>query len=368
MDIALTTNAKLKLFFFAFIVCWGSAFSQGNSKFRVVLDPGHGGEDPGAHYGGVKEKDIALSVAQKVGKLLDKESVQVVYTRKTDVFIELDERCTIANKADANLFVSIHCNAEDKLTASGTETWVMGQAKNALHLEVAKRENSVISYEADKTKYQGFDPAKPETFIGLMLQHEQSAFQSIDLARMVQDGFTNGLKRKNRGVKQGPFWVLHRTAMPSILIELGFISYRPEREYLNSDAGQDELAESIVKAIVAYRQEYFVAGDSEYAEPAAREQKAVPAIADKPASETTDAGRRGEMYKVQIAASGRDLPLKPSNFKGLSNITKEKGKTLIKYYYGSTSDREKANALLAEARAKGYPEAFIVMFRDGKKI
>ncbi|MGQ2983896.1 N-acetylmuramoyl-L-alanine amidase [Flavobacterium sp.] len=367
MGIAFTTNIKLKLVFFVFIVCCGSGWSQGNARFRVVLDPGHGGEDPGAHYNGIKEKDVVLSVAQKVGKLLDKEDVQVIYTRKTDVFIELDQRCNIANKANANLFVSIHCNAEAKNVASGAETWVMGQAKNASHLEVAKRENSVISYESDKAKYQGFDPSKPETFIGLMLQHEQSAFQSIDLARMIQDGFTNDLKRKNRGVKQGPFWVLHRTAMPSILIELGFISYKPEGEYLDSEAGQDELAASIAKAIVAYRQEYFVAGDTEYTEPAPKEKNVTP-IAEKPVKEKPAATKKGETYKVQIAASGKDLALEPSNFKGLRNITKEKGKTIIKYYYGDTSDKEQADRLLAEAKAKGYAEAFIVIFKNGRKI
>ncbi|MCW4470265.1 N-acetylmuramoyl-L-alanine amidase [Flavobacterium sp. MFBS3-15] len=360
MGSATSTNIKLKLAFFIFIVCWGSAFSQGNAKFRVMLDPGHGGEDPGASYNGVKEKDVVLSVALKIGKILEKQDVQTGYTRKTDVFIPLDERCSIANKANANLFVSIHCNAEPKKSATGAETWVMGPAKNASHLEVAKRENSVISYESDKTKYEGFDPNKPETFIGLMMQHEQSAFQSIHLAKMVQDRLVGDLKRKDRGVKQGPFLVLHRTAMPSILIELGFLSYVQEGQYLDSEAGQDEMAESIAKAILAYRQEYFVPGDVDYVAPLAKDEPKVKA----PKGEAP----KGQIYKVQIAASGRDLDLVPSNFKGLSEITKEKGKSIIKYYYGNTSDKDQANALLAEAKAKGFPEAFIVVFKDGRRI
>ncbi len=365
MGIARASNMKLKLAFFIFIVCCSTAFSQGNSKFRVVLDPGHGGEDPGAAYNGVREKDVVLSVGLKLAKLLENEGVQVLLTRKTDVFIELDERCAIANRADADLFISIHCNAEPKKTAYGAETWVMGAAKNASHLEVAKRENAVISYESDKEKYEGFDPNKPETFIGLMLQHEESMFQSIHLSKMVQDGFTGGLNRKDRGVKQGPFWVLHRTAMPSILIELGFLSYQPEGEYLNSEAGQDELAGSIAKAVVAYRQEYFVPGSVDYVEQKVSER---PKSKKAVQADTKQSNEKGEVFRVQIAASGRDLDLVPSNFKGLRDITKEKGTSIIKYYYGNTSDREQAKALLEEAKAKGYPEAFIVTFKNGRKI
>jgi N-acetylmuramoyl-L-alanine amidase len=221
---AMRGNTKLKLAFFTFIVCCSTAFSQGNSKFRVVLDAGHGGKDYGAVYYGFIEKNIALNVTLKVGKLLEKDAgTQVLYTRKTDVFIELDERPEIANKADANLFVSIHCNGEAKKQAYGTETFVMGTTKNASNLEVAKKENAVISMEADKTKYAGFDPMRPETLIGIQLLQEAYVDQSIIVASKVQNGFTDDLKRKNRGVKQAPFWVLHKTAMPSILIELGFL-------------------------------------------------------------------------------------------------------------------------------------------------
>ena len=162
---------KLKLAFFTFIVCCSAAFAQGNSKFRVVLDAGHGGKDYGAVYHGFIEKNIALDVTLKVGKLLERDGgVQVIYTRKTDVFIELKDRPDIANKADANLFVSIHCNGEAKKMASGTETFVMGMTKNASSMEVAKKENSVIELEADKRSYAGFNPNSPESLIGLTLQ------------------------------------------------------------------------------------------------------------------------------------------------------------------------------------------------------
>ncbi|AWH86989.1 N-acetylmuramoyl-L-alanine amidase [Flavobacterium album] len=363
----MTTNNRLKLAFLVFIACMGTVFAQGNSKFTVVLDAGHGSQDTGASYHGFKEKDVTLSVVLKTGKLLEKEGVKVIYTRKTDVFIELDERCNIANKAEADLFVSIHCNSETKKTASGAETYVMGTAKNASHLEVAKKENSVINFESDKTRYEGFDPNKPETIIGLTLLNEQSAFQSIDLAIKIQDGFRKSLRRKDRGVKQAPFWVLHRTAMPSILIELGFISYKPEGEYLTSDAGQDEIAEAITKSIMDYKKEYFIAGDVSYTETrnddtpkSAPKAVSVPKSVEAP--KMISAPKKGESFKIQIATGGKDLALKPSNFKGLKNVTKDKSASTIRYFYGETTDREKAGKLLAEAKAKGYKDAFIVAF------
>jgi N-acetylmuramoyl-L-alanine amidase len=384
-------DMKLKLFFLTFIIACGSAFAQGNSKFRVVLDPGHGAKDYGANYHGFVEKNIVLNVALKVGKILEKESdVQVVYTRKTDVFIELDERCNIANRADANLFVSIHCNGEVKKTAFGTETFVMGSTKSASNLEVAKKENKVIDLENNKQRYAGFDPNKPETLIGLSIQQEAYINQSIEMASMVQDNFTNDQKRKSRGVKQAPFWVLHRTSMPSILIELGFISYQPEGEFLNSDKGQDDMAESIAKSILAYKKEYFVPGTQDYKEPVVpADTKPVGKVADaKPAvkpseikaienraaeakaSETKAAATstKGVIFKVQISASGKTLELVPSNFKGLSPISKEASGTIIKYYYGETNEYSEAKELLEKAKEKGFSSAFVVAFKDGKKI
>ncbi|MES2485594.1 MAG: N-acetylmuramoyl-L-alanine amidase, partial [Bacteroidota bacterium] len=261
----MTGHKNLKLTFFTFIIFCGTILAQGNAKFRVVLDAGHGGKDYGAVYHGFIEKNIALNVALKVGKILEKENIEVIYTRKTDVFIELKERPNIANKADANLFVSVHCNGEAKKTAFGTETFFIGNSKNASNLDVAKKENSVVTLEANyKVKYGGFDPNDPESIIGITLGQEQNITQSIDLASKVQAVFTDDLKRKSRGVKSAPFWVLHKTAMPSILIELGFLSYKQEGEYLNSEAGQNELAASVAKAIVQYKKEFFVPGTEEY--------------------------------------------------------------------------------------------------------
>ncbi|OYQ33193.1 N-acetylmuramoyl-L-alanine amidase [Flavobacterium cyanobacteriorum] len=371
-------NRKIKLALLFFIAFSVSGFAQMGGKFKVVLDAGHGGKDYGAIYHGFIEKNIALNVALKVGKILEKDpGVQVIYTRKTDVFIELIERPNIANKADAHVFVSIHCNGEAKKSAFGTETFVIGNTKNASNLEVAKKENSVIILEKDsKTKYAGFDPNSPETLIGLVAQQEAYINQSIDLASKVQDNFTEGLKRKSRGVKQAPFWVLHKTAMPSILIELGFLSYKQEGEYLNSEEGQEEIAEAIARAILDYKKEYpasiNVADDEtprrdDLGQPATNKTKPAETKSPEPDKEDKPLAK-GTVFKVQISASGRDLELKPSNFKGLNNITKDASTSVIKYFYGETSNYSEAKQLLEEAKEKGFTSAFVVAFRDGKKV
>lgn len=359
----------------------GITFAQGNARFRVVLDAGHGGKDYGAIYNGFIEKNITLNVALKVGKILEKDpAMQVIYTRKADVFMELRERPDVANKADANIFVSIHCNGESKKAAFGTETFVMGTTKNASNLEVAKKENVVIKLEKDyKTAYSGFDPNLPDNLTAGMVQQEAVVNQSIDLASKVQDNFTQGIERKSRGVKQGPFWLLHRTAMPGILIELGFLSYKEEGEYLNSEKGQDEMAGAIAKAITAYKKEYFVAGTNEYDEttvvttPEKQVADAKPKTETKPKTEpakpATEVSTSGEIvFKVQISASSTNLETSPSNFKGLNNVTKDASTTIIKYFYGASSDYGNAKELLAEAKARGYDSAFVVAFKDGKKI
>lgn len=374
----MTGNMKLKLTFLTFIIFCTALFAQGNSKFKVVLDPGHGGKDYGAIYHGFIEKNIALNVALKVGKLLEKDpAVDVIYTRKTDVFIELTERPNIANKADANLFVSIHCNGEVKKTAFGTETFVIGTTKNASQLEVAKKENSVITLEKDyKVKYAGFDPNAPETLIGITIQQEAYRSQSIDLASRVEEIFKEDLNRNKRGVKQAPFWVLHKTAMPSILIEMGFISYLPEGTYLNSDEGQEDMAKAIAKAILSYKKEYFTGGDSDDTPVIVIDKKQPkaekPEVVEKPSKNAENnspaASAKGVVFKVQIAASGKTLELVPSNFNGLSNISKDDSSPVIKYYYGETSEYNNAKELQEQAKGKGYSSAFIVAFKDGKKI
>ncbi|MBE99764.1 N-acetylmuramoyl-L-alanine amidase [Flavobacterium coralii] len=363
----------IKLAFVVFIIFSSICLGQSGSKFKVVLDAGHGGKDYGAIYHGFAEKNIALNVALKVGKLLEKHSdVELIYTRKSDVFIELNERANIANDAKANIFVSIHCNGAVNQSAFGTETFVMGLTRNASNLEVAKKENDVIYLESDyKVKYKGYDPNKPETAIGFEIMQQEYLDQSIDLASKVQDAFTYDLKRKSRGVKQAGFLVLRNIYMPRILIELGFLSHKPEGEYLNSEAGQDKLAKAIADAILAYKKEYFIplAQSTVKPEPAKvikPEPEAEPVAVKQ--SNDSKATADGVIYKVQIAASSKDLETVPSNFNGLDDISKDTSTSVIKYFYGSTGSYDQAKELQAQAKAKGFDSAFVVAFANGKKI
>ena len=236
-----------------------------SSRFRVAIDAGHGGHDPGAMYSGRVEKEITLGVALKVGKILEASpGIDVIYTRKTDVFIELVERANIANRANADIFVSIHCNANKDLKASGTETYVMGKAKTASAMEAARRENSVITLEKDyKKKYEGYDPNNPESQILIGLTVEQYMANSIDLAVRVQGEFEGKLGKKDRGVKPAPYMVLHKAAMPRILIEMGFVSNPTDGSFLNSEEGQQQIAGAIADAIVSYQREYYGTGPDE---------------------------------------------------------------------------------------------------------
>lgn len=364
-------NTKLKLVFLLFIMFCGTSFAQGNAKFKVVLDPGHGGKDFGAIYHGFVEKNIALNVALKVGKLLEQDdNIQVIYTRKTDVFTELAERPNIANKADADIFISLHCNGEVKKAAFGTETFVMGPTKNASNLEVARAENNVVTLEKDyKVKYEGFDPSKPESLTATL--QEPVLSNSIDMASKIQDVFTNTVKRKNRGVKYAPIWALQKLAMPGILIELGFISYEQEGAFLNSENGQDDMAKAIAKAIQSYKKEHYTGSGQD--KPVAttvtpRQQPSETKPVETNTSAATASAEPGIVFKVQISASSRSLETVPENFKGLNNITKDSSTAVIKYFYGAADTYAEAKELLETAKEKGYTSAFVVAFKDGKKI
>lgn len=258
------TKIKVVLTFLLFSISFVH-YSQ-SGTFKVTLDAGHGAHDFGASYNGHVEKNINLAVVLKIGKLLEQNpKIDVIYTRKTDVFIDLVERANIANRANADIFVSIHCNANRNTAADGTETYVMGMSKIASNLEAAKKENSVITLEKDyKTKYEGFDPNSPETMIGFTLMQEEYLDNSISLASKVQNGFADlGKKIRGGGVKQAPFMVLHKAYMPRILIEMGFISNYVEGNILDSEEGQNDIARAIANAIISYKNEYFGAGESD---------------------------------------------------------------------------------------------------------
>lgn len=354
-----------------------------SQKFKVTLDAGHGGHDYGAVYHGHIEKNIALAVVLKVGRILERSSgIDVVYTRKSDVFIDLIERANIANRADANIFVSIHCNANKNNAADGSETYVMGMSKNASNLEAAKRENEVITLEKDyKQKYEGYDPKSPESWIGTTVIVEEYQNNSIALAGKIQEQFLDA-GRKSRGVKQAPYMVLHKAYMPRILIEMGFISNPTEGARLDSEEGQEQMAESIANAIIAYKKENFGSGNDDAVKPS---QKVEPIKIDtikKPTVKTPDVKKpdtKPEVkpepissgiatFKVQLSASGTKLDPVPSNFKGLSNISVSNEGNLYKYMYGETTSYDDAKRLLSEAKSKGYTSAFVIAFKNGKKV
>lgn len=365
-----------KLLLFLLVISCGLAFSQ-EQKFKVTLDAGHGAHDFGAVYHGHIEKNIALAVALKVGKILEKNpNIDVIYTRKTDVFIDLVERANIANRAESNVFVSIHCNASKNNSAEGSETYVMGLNKNASNLEVAKKENSVITLEKDyKQKYEGFDPNSPESMIGVTLIQEEYLENSIALAGKVQENFTNYIGQKDRGVKQAPFMVLHKAFMPRVLIEMGFISNPTEGGRLDSEEGQQEVAQSIADAIVIYKKEFFGEGANEpvmekptprkIEKPVEIPVKTEPLILDS-SKEIVDA--KGIVFKVQLSVSSKNISPVPANFKGLNTITTSFENNLYKYMYGETANYETAKKLLQEAKSKGYETAFLIAFKDGKSI
>ncbi len=343
-----------------------SSFVTSNIKrthqFIVVLDAGHGGKDPGRPTkNGYIEKDIALKIVLEIGAELEKNpNIKVIYTRKTDVFVDLFERGKIANRAKADLFVSVHCNAHHT-QAEGAETYVLGIHRNKTNFDVAKAENEVIYLEEDyEKKYAGFNPNSPEAVISLTLAQEEYLDQSIQLASFIQDEFTNKLKRKDRGVKQAGFIVLHQTVMPSVLIEAGFITNDSEGSYLNSKRGQNEISNSITDAIINYKKTLDQnVGDEIFAEEIASDNK--PDVIEDTSGPTV-------VYKVQIAAGSRKIDTKPYNFKQLEDISYEKENNLYKYYYGSSTNYNKILEMENVAKLKGYKSSFIVAFKEGKRI
>ncbi|WP_411896121.1 N-acetylmuramoyl-L-alanine amidase [Winogradskyella sp. A2] len=334
--------------------------AQQDDKFVVVIDAGHGGGDPGNLGNGHKEKDIALKIALEVGKALENNNdIKIIYTRKKDVFIELYERANIANKADADLFVSIHCNAHSS-QAYGTETFVLGEKNTGRNFEVAKRENEVIFLEENyEENYAGFDPSSPESTIAIGIEQEVYVEQSIVLARKIEDNFIGKSKRKSRGLKQASLLVIRNTYMPSVLVEVGFLTNKREGAYLNSKKGQSSMANAIKDAIINYKKEL----DQNIGTNIVGLNGELPGSVQE-LTQVYD----GVTFKVQIAASSKNLAPKSYNFNGLTDITKDKVGNLYKYFYGKTSDYIKANQLLQEAKTKGYTSSFVVAYKNGEKV
>lgn len=362
------------------LLCLLTFFAGASAKqFTVVIDAGHGGKDPGALGKRGREKDINLRVAKEFGRLVQENmsDVKVVFTRDDDVFVPLQDRSAIANRANGDLFVCIHVNASKTSAACGAETYTIGLAKSDANFEVAKRENSVILLEEGyKERYQGFDPRSPESYI--MFEFMQSKFsdQSIEMAAYLQDEFI-AIKRYNRGVRQENFWVLHQTKMPSVLIELGFISNPDEEKYLLSENGCSELSNAIYKAFTRYKHEYDRKNNVSLVEVAPAKQPepvktpAKPAAADtKPAapklSVEIEPGVKA-VYKLQIFTTSQPITdPNDSRFKGLKcDCYEENG--AYKYTYGANTNLGIIQKTKAEISGK-FPQAFIVAFYQGQKI
>ncbi|MDA8971148.1 N-acetylmuramoyl-L-alanine amidase [Flavobacteriaceae bacterium] len=331
--------------------------------FIVVLDAGHGGKDSGNIGNGFVEKDIVLDVTLQIGKILEKvPGIKVVYTRKTDVLIDLYRRGPIANEVDADIFVSIHCDAFTN-QAYGVGTFVMGVDKSGKNLNTAKKENEVIFLEDNyEERYAGFDPNRPESLIGLTLMQEEYLDQSITLAGLIQSNIVNNLKRKDRSVRSAPFWVLHSSYMPSVLVELGFLTNNKEGPYVNSKKGRRELATQVANGILMYKKNIAL-GTSNAQNPVITQDAVDAAIKVSQEKIYEDV-----TFKVQLAAGSIKIATKAYNFKGLKNVAREKFGTLYKYFYGSTSNYTEIQLLKTFAQEKGYSSAYVVAFKDGQKV
>lgn len=434
---------------------------KGYAITKVVIDPGHGGHDPGCSGSSAKEKEVALAISLRLGKLIEEtfRDVKVIYTRKTDEFVELHERAAIANNNKADLFICIHCNAGKKDVSVGSETYVMGLHRSQDNLNVSKRENSSVLLEKDyQAKYDGFDPNSPEANIIFSLYQNAFLEQSVKFASYIQKHFREGAGRSDRGVKQAGFLVLYKTTMPSVLIETGFLTHADEEKFLGSSEGQDKVAQAIFHAFRDYKLEMETGSaprrgaekpkekdqpketkekkteikkDTAASAPEKRDKDTLVAVsperdtatatpvagdpvipADSVAKKTAPADtvreevikpRETEMrdtatvalhtpkkepdavpvktnpdtasgaslyFSVQIATSSVALDPGHERLKkaGQPVFSEKTPEGIIKYMTGKYPEFEKAVELQKQLRAGAYPDAFVVAYKDGKRI
>ena len=384
-----------------------------NKRFTLVIDPGHGGHDAGALGAISKEKNINLAVALRFGKYVEQNlpEVRVIYTRKTDVFIPLNERANIANRANADLFISVHTNALPAgKVARGFETYTLGMHRAKDNLDVAMRENSVISMEKDyQQRYQGFDPRSSESYIIFEFIQGKNMERSVELARMIQRGVCDGANRPDKGVHQAGFLVLRETSMPGCLIELGFITTPDEERLLNNDSRVDDIARGIYEAFAKYKNKYdrsvsvpYRAKDSEDVnlpkivpdqEPApktrvvtrGKQPKREEATPEQPKREVKKQEPKKDVkkqepkkevkkaevadapvFKLQIFVGSRNLRKGDAHFKGETDYDSFQEGNLVKYTLGASTNYNEIYRLRKEKLEK-FPEAFIIAFKNGQK-
>ena len=400
------TPMSKKIIFILLVLISFSAMSFGADKrFTLVIDAGHGGHDSGAKGAFSYEKNINLNVALAFGRYVERYSpdVRVIYTRKTDVFVPLHKRASIANKNKADVFISIHTNALPAgHIARGLETYTMGMRRSNEKLSAAKRENSVIMIEKDyKEHYEGYDPNSPESTIMFEFIHDKNMSKSVELARYVQSHVCANANRQNKGVKQDVFLVLRETSMPACLIELGFITTPDEERFLNDKDNIEKMAKGIYEAFVKYKDKYDDGFTVPYISPKEKNIKIPSMVPDKTASQRkdTDDKRKTDkavekserkenitpketeketpeinkntdskpVFKVQILACSRMLRPGSSQFKGLEDTDYYKEGELVKYTYGASTDYNEIYRLRKSILDK-FPEAFIIAFKNGEKM
>ncbi len=369
-----------------------------NKRFTLVIDPGHGGHDAGALGAISKEKNINLAVALRFGKYVEQNlpEVRVIYTRTKDVFIPLNERANIANRANADLFISVHTNALPAgKVARGFETYTLGMHRAKDNLDVAMRENSVISMEKDyQQRYQGFDPRSSESYIIFEFIQGKNMERSVELARMIQRGVCDGANRPDKGVHQAGFLVLRETSMPGCLIELGFITTPDEERLLNDDSRVDDIARGIYEAFAKYKNKYdrsvsvpYRAKDSEEVnipkivpdqEPAPKTRVVTRGKQPKREEATPEQPKRVEkkvkkaevadapVFKLQIFVGSRNLRKGDAHFKGETDYDSFQEGNLVKYTLGASTNYNEIYRLRKEKLDK-FPEAFIIAFKNGQK-
>lgn len=375
---------------------------------KIVIDAGHGGKDPGASGKYSREKDVVLKIALQTGKELKKlyPDLDIIYTRKTDVFIPLKERAEIANRANADLFISIHCNSNTSSQPHGSETYVMGLHKSEANLNVAKKENAAILFEEDYEKnYEGFDPTSEESHIIFNFFQNSYLSQNLDLAAKIENKFSSGTPLKNRGVKQAGFWVLYKTTMPGALIETGFLSNPSDEKFLNSKEGQLKISQSIARAISEYKKEHDEREKLKAAkipDEKPREKIAKLDANQKPIEQTekkeevkqeekTSAQKTDEVvkantehkevskpkpkarpqkatYSVQFLSLSKEKELKGGNYDQLPTVSSYYHKGMYRYIAGKTEFYEEGLKLQGKVRKLGFKDAFLVAFYQGKRI
>lgn len=346
-----------------------------NKRFTLVIDPGHGGHDAGALGAISKEKNINLAVALRFGKYVEQNlpEVRVIYTRTKDVFIPLNERANIANRANADLFISVHTNALPAgKVARGFETYTLGMHRAKDNLDVAMRENSVISMEKDyQQRYQGFDPRSSESYIIFEFIQGKNMERSVELARMIQRGVCDGANRPDKGVHQAGFLVLRETSMPGCLIELGFITTPDEERLLNNDSRVDDIARGIYEAFAKYKNKYDRSVSVPYRAKDSEDVNLPKIVPDQEPAPKTRVVTRAEVadapvFKLQIFVGSRNLRKGDAHFKGETDYDSFQEGNLVKYTLGASTNYNEIYRLRKEKLDK-FPEAFIIAFKNGQK-